>query len=50
MNKLITCDEYEKLGTYFVYHNVAQRYNLTFERFVAIVKNNAWQAIVEAGQ
>jgi len=32
----------EKLGTYFVYHDLHNRYGITFERFVHMVKLGVW--------
>lgn len=34
----------DKLGTYFVYHNVLMRYQITFERFLKRVENDVWEA------
>jgi len=34
----------EKLGTYFVYHQIKERYGITFERFVQKVLNGTWEA------
>lgn len=32
-----------KLGEYFVYHNLHERYGWTFEQFVEKVRNGAWE-------
>ncbi|CAB4142615.1 hypothetical protein UFOVP451_33 [uncultured Caudovirales phage] len=36
----------EKLGTYFVYFDIRQRYGITFERFVNIVSKGGWHEYV----
>lgn len=37
-------DLIERLGTYFVYHRIRERYGLTFEQFVQKVLNGTWEA------
>jgi hypothetical protein len=37
----------ERLGQYFVYFNIHDRYNLTFERFVQLVNSGIWTEFVE---
>lgn len=36
----------DKLGVYFVYHNIREKYNLTFEKFVEMVDNDTWKYVV----
>lgn len=36
----------EKLGRYFVYHDILDRFGITFERFVYLVENNMWEEYV----
>ena len=42
-------DRIEKLGIYFVYHNILRRFGLTFEQFVEKVDNGSWEVIINAG-
>lgn len=42
-------DRIDKLGVYFEYHNVLERYGLTFEQFVSKVDNDQWVEIVRNG-
>ncbi|WP_275261615.1 hypothetical protein [Brevibacillus borstelensis] len=37
-------DRLERLGTYFVFHRVHERYGITFETFVQRVLTGAWEA------
>lgn len=41
-------DRIDKLGTYFVYHNVLSRYGFTFEQFVKKVDNGSWDLFVRS--
>lgn len=34
----------DKLGNYFVYHRILERYGITFETFVRRVQNGSWDA------
>jgi hypothetical protein len=36
----------DKLATYFIYFNIRERYGITFERFVAVVKRGGWHEYV----
>lgn len=36
----------DKLGTYYVYFNISERYGLTFERFVEMVDLGSWEEFV----
>lgn len=35
----------DRLGTYFVYHKLQERYGWTFERFVDSWRSGAWEQI-----
>jgi hypothetical protein len=35
-------DRIDKLGDYFVYFNIRERFEITFERFVQIVDSGQW--------
>ncbi|WP_269320842.1 hypothetical protein [Brevibacillus borstelensis] len=37
-------DRLERLGTYFVFHQIRERYEITFETFVRRVQSGAWEA------
>jgi hypothetical protein len=39
-------DRIDRLGTYFVYFNVRERFNITFEQFVYLVDIGAWAEII----
>jgi len=39
-------DRLDKLGEYFVYHNIRERLGITFERFVELVDNGTWSEYV----
>jgi hypothetical protein len=42
-NKEQVCEErIDKLGDYFVYFNIRERFEITFERFVQIVDSGQW--------
>lgn len=36
----------DKLGVYFVYHNVRERFGLTFESFVDLVERDVWKEYI----
>lgn len=38
----------DKLGTYYVYHRIGERYEITFERFVEQYINGTWEAWLAA--
>jgi hypothetical protein len=33
----------EKLGVYFIHFDIRERFDITFEQFVKLVKNGRWQ-------
>jgi hypothetical protein len=35
-------DRIDKLGEYFIYFNIKERFEITFERFVQIVDSGQW--------
>lgn len=37
-------DRLERLGKYFVFHRIKERYEITFETFVQRVLSGAWEA------
>lgn len=37
----------DKLGNYFIYHQIHPRYGITFERFVHLVNNGLWSEYVK---
>lgn len=41
----MTDEQIEKLGDYFVYHRLRERYGWTFEQFVEKYKSGTWAAI-----
>jgi len=43
----MVAERIDKLGAYFVYHNVRERYGITFERFVQLVDSGLWQHYIE---
>lgn len=43
-------DRIEKLGVYFVYHNVLARYGIGFEQFIATVDSGSWEEMVRLKQ
>lgn len=36
----------DKLGNYFTYHNIRERFGLTFEQFVDMVDRDVWQEFI----
>lgn len=40
----------EKLGVYYVYHNVSTRYGISFEQFIAKVDSGVWAEMVRLKQ
>jgi predicted RNA-binding protein (virulence factor B family) len=45
----INMERIDKLGTYFIYHNIKERFDITFETFVTIVDSGRWEEVVEDG-
>lgn len=43
-------DRLDKLGTYFAYFNVKERYGITFEQFIRKVDSDDWSVMVRARQ
>ena len=41
-------EQLDKLGEYFTYHRIHERYELTFERFVEMVLAGTWEAWLAA--
>jgi predicted RNA-binding protein (virulence factor B family) len=39
----------DKLGTYFIYHNIKERFGITFEIFVTMVDSGRWEEVVSDG-
>lgn len=37
----------DKLGRYFVYFEVRERFNITFERFIELVDSGQWEEFVK---
>lgn len=35
----------DKLGTYFVYFRIRERYGITFEHFVRMVEAGTWEEV-----
>lgn len=35
----------DKLGTYFVYFRIRERYGITFERFVQMLEAGTWEEV-----
>lgn len=40
----------DKLGNYFVYFRIYERFNITFETFVYMVNNDVWQRFIDDHQ
>lgn len=40
----------DKLGVYFVYHNILERFGIKFERFIQLVNNGQWEVIMNEGR
>ena len=36
----------DKLGTYFVYFRIRDRYGITFERFVCMIEAGTWEEVI----
>lgn len=48
LNKENVCeDRIDKLGEYFVYFNIMERFKITFERFVQLVDSGLWSLYQE---
>lgn len=43
-------DRIDKLGVYFIYHNILERFGLTFESFVYKVDNGTWDNYIRERQ
>ncbi|WP_281170088.1 hypothetical protein [Paenibacillus pinihumi] len=41
-------DLLDKLGEYFVYHSIGERYRITFEQFLGKVRAGTWEAYLAA--
>lgn len=41
-----TDESIDKLGTYFTYFEIGNRYDITFEEFVTLVEENRWKEVV----
>ncbi|MFC3788312.1 hypothetical protein ACFOQM_05860 [Paenibacillus sp. GCM10012307] len=41
-------DLLDKLGEYFVYHSILDRYGVTFEQFLGKVRAGIWEAYLAA--
>lgn len=41
-------DRIDKLGTYYVHHQISVKYGISFERFVELVEVGTWEGIVNA--
>lgn len=39
-------DKIDKLGRYFVYHNILERYHIGFEKFVIMVDDGSWEQFI----
>ncbi|HZG83867.1 hypothetical protein [Paenibacillus sp.] len=44
----MTDEQLDRLGEYFVYHRVRERYGLTFEQFVEKYRRGTWEAWLAA--
>lgn len=40
-------DRIDKLGTYFVHHNVLERYYISFEKFLKLVDTGKWEEFLK---
>lgn len=36
----------DKLGTYFVYHNIYERFDISFEQFIEMVDSGRWEQFI----
>lgn len=36
----------DKLGTYFVYHKILERFEITFEQFIKMVDSGRWEEFI----
>jgi len=44
----VTDEQLERLGEYFVYHRIGERYGITFEKFVVRYLCGQWEAWLAA--
>lgn len=40
-------DRIDKLGNYFVYHNVLERHYISFEKFLKLVDTGKWEEFLK---